>query len=420
MSEKKDGAGNHPGLQELAAAKPGDYKIVVVDYKIDLKNAPLGGVIDKNASFVHKEIVVLNDKNEPVMAFAGHAWDKKTGEFKGISYMGTDTLRATVNKEPGQGLALDITNIRVLDSGSKEDILDKANIGIAAAIKINEKNLTYHPIGISPTNSNSVAATVAKAMGFELPPNPKSVYSPGESQQLLSKEEISKVTRYVGDIGPERQAEIAAIAEEMLGAKAVGQIIKLESIKSNAPLPPPKDGMAKDVKMGIPAEKPQATSPSESTPISNAAPGTNSADVAVMQQDDLRAKLGSDTVSPREGYEKLTGAYLALAGHVNETKLNIAAPKDESLPELRRSAQEMHKLAETVRGPLPVEVTGPLEKMDQSLYAMQIAENPEANFRPPLGAPATPILEASPAPPPMQQLVAQAPNNFMKLEPRAP
>lgn len=112
----------------------------------------------------------------------GSAINRRTGEMESI---GGNSDALLVNEHYTRSDS-DIT-VTEIYNGSFDDVMKKLRITLDASCFINKQNLAYDLFEFSGTaqNSNSVAYSLMRAMGFELPEYHKKYMMPGHGRLLL-------------------------------------------------------------------------------------------------------------------------------------------------------------------------------------------------------------------------------------------
>jgi hypothetical protein len=144
---------------------------------------------------VHNE-VVFSVNGQPLFAFNGDAYNRRSGELTNFSTSGEDTLRVRVLEGVAlQDIAPDypLVSQTVAANLSKEDFVRGLAQAVEASEFINSQNLNYIIVGapilrghhFEAQNSNSAANTIMTAMGIPMPVEVRSQWAPGQDRLLL-------------------------------------------------------------------------------------------------------------------------------------------------------------------------------------------------------------------------------------------
>jgi len=155
-------------------------------YRIELRQIEVKGLnarhyfwvkvrVDKNETNEdksgEKKVTVLGELH-------GYPKDPETGQFRGFS-MGGDRLEVLHRTGAGDFKQSQALPRVIAFQGTKSEVDERWNAGRAAGEFVNKTRTEYNPLG---NNSNAMATTVSKAMGFR----PRKIFDPrvgGEAVQ---------------------------------------------------------------------------------------------------------------------------------------------------------------------------------------------------------------------------------------------
>lgn len=206
----------------------------------------MGGAVKSvtGNDYVHQQVVVVNLKDLSVVAaFNGNPYDKMTGQKMDASTSGRDALRADVGEIPQ--MPLTIIGTKPLFVGSKAEVMELAARGVIAANQINQKAPDYNLLRV---NSNSVANTIVRSMGLELPAQDKGVQAPGSQHCLLSDAEMKQIAKDVSVHGVDSHEAVVRQAKSDMSVDSVSRGVRSEFVAAH---PNPKSGMGDNVRMGV-------------------------------------------------------------------------------------------------------------------------------------------------------------------------
>ena len=135
----------------------------------------------------HNYLALRDADGAIIQELHGLATDASMGTWKYVGTNPTDILQVW-QFDGGQYYLSekDFPGI-IMDQGSKTDMLSVWNKAVACKDPINKENIHYPPYGISfkneTVNSNSVAYTLAKCMGFDA--GHIGIFTPGATMDLL-------------------------------------------------------------------------------------------------------------------------------------------------------------------------------------------------------------------------------------------
>ena len=158
-----------------------------VKYRIELRQIDVKGLNARHYFWVKTRVDIDPSKKDPkeretitvLGELHGFPKDPETGQFRGFS-MGGDRLEAlhrTVPVDFKESQAL--PRIIAIESKDKSKIDARWNAGRAMGNDVNKTRIEYNPLG---ANSNAMATTIGKAMGFR----PRKIFDPrvgGEAVQ---------------------------------------------------------------------------------------------------------------------------------------------------------------------------------------------------------------------------------------------
>lgn len=136
----------------------------------------------------HNYLALRDENGNVVEELHGLATDTVTKQWKYIGTKPTDILQVW---EFDNGRYLAGTNFPgiIINQGAQPDVLSLWNKALSCKDSINQENINYPPYGVSfrseTTNSNSVAYTLAKCMGFDT--RHIGIWTPGDTMDLLQK-----------------------------------------------------------------------------------------------------------------------------------------------------------------------------------------------------------------------------------------
>jgi len=139
---------------------------------------------------VHNEIAFYKN-GKPLLAFNGNAHNSQTGDYQSFAVGAGNTLRvsASLNTIAEVEGAMEQINSVTLAHLKGEDVIDKIHAAVSAGKFINENKIDYVVVGgatYEAQNSNSVAAALVHAMGYEYPEKELShLWAPGSKRNLL-------------------------------------------------------------------------------------------------------------------------------------------------------------------------------------------------------------------------------------------
>lgn len=134
----------------------------------------------------HNYLALRDQDGNVVEELHGLATDDATKQWKYIGTNPTDKLQVW---EFNNGRYLAGTKFPgvIIDQGTQNDVLSLWNKALSCKDSINQENISYPPYGVSfrseTTNSNSVAYTLAKCMGFDT--RHLGIWTPGDTMNLL-------------------------------------------------------------------------------------------------------------------------------------------------------------------------------------------------------------------------------------------
>lgn len=169
---------------------------------------------------------VLKDPNGNFVAELNGLATGGDNAIKPIGFLPSDRLYAYVNTAREQSMYQSSYDHAVVKAGGYSDIMTSWRAAEEAGVEINNQNLRYPFLGIG-SNSNSVASTLAAAMGVSensVIANGSLLPSPGVGTLLLSTTEISNIKLETGVSGaiavPEslNPATIGSLTPDQLAA----------------------------------------------------------------------------------------------------------------------------------------------------------------------------------------------------------
>lgn len=158
-------------------------------YELRLNSYKIAGAFGLAA--VHNEVAIYDDKGKFISAFNGEAFDTKTGHGATFATGPTASLRVFYSEEPFKSPEKNELHhsIVIADNLSYDDILKKTNQAAAAGMHINDSKIEYVIFGginHAAQNSNSVATSILRAMGYDYPKNElPNTWAPGSERDLL-------------------------------------------------------------------------------------------------------------------------------------------------------------------------------------------------------------------------------------------
>jgi hypothetical protein len=169
------GITHNPIVRPMPAPTPGDWSIQLMQHPL------LFGLAGHN-------YLALRDQNGTIVQeLHGLATDSTTGAWKYVGTNPTDLLQVWQFSNAHYYLAEKNFPGVVVDQGTQSDVLAVWNKAVACKDPINNEKLSYPPYGVSfraeTINSNSVAYTLARCMGFDI--RHIGILTPGETKNLL-------------------------------------------------------------------------------------------------------------------------------------------------------------------------------------------------------------------------------------------
>jgi hypothetical protein len=137
----------------------------------------------------HNYLALRDENGNVVEELHGLATDTYTKQWKYIGTKPTDKLQVWEFDNGRYYLAGKNFPGVIIDQGTQIDVLSLWSKALACKDSINQENISYPPYGVSfrseTTNSNSVAYTLAKCMGFDT--RHIGIWTPGETMNLLQR-----------------------------------------------------------------------------------------------------------------------------------------------------------------------------------------------------------------------------------------
>jgi hypothetical protein len=137
----------------------------------------------------HNYLALRDQDGNVIDELHGLATDMVTKQWKYIGTQPTDVLKVWEFDNGRYYLAgKDFPGI-IMKQGVQDDMLSLWNKALTCKDSINQENISYPPYGVSfrseTTNSNSVAYTLAKCMGFDT--RHIGIWTPGDTMDLLGR-----------------------------------------------------------------------------------------------------------------------------------------------------------------------------------------------------------------------------------------
>lgn len=132
-------------------------------YRIELRQAEVKGLNARHYFWVLKE-VLGRGRSRVLGELHGRPVNRKTGKIMSFSLGGDKLGFVPRDGEDFYDQSLKLPFAKAIQ-GRKEDIERRWAEGVRAGKLVNKTNTNYDPLG---TNSNTVANTVGRAMGFEV------------------------------------------------------------------------------------------------------------------------------------------------------------------------------------------------------------------------------------------------------------
>ncbi len=137
----------------------------------------------------HNYLALRDPQGNIVDELHGLATDAKTGQWKYVGTAPTDILQVWEFNSGRYYLAGKEFPGIIIDQGPQSDIVAIWKKALSCKEPINQEKIEYPPYGVSfrseTLNSNSVAYTLAKCMGFDI--RHIGIWTPGETMNLLNR-----------------------------------------------------------------------------------------------------------------------------------------------------------------------------------------------------------------------------------------
>jgi hypothetical protein len=157
------------------------------NFSISVVSIPVVDAIVADA--VHHEILFRNESGQVIVSFNGMPFEKASGGLAHYTYDGEGFLKAMTYEDTILDFFKTMDGVieNKVFEGSAEEIVLKMLQAEKASQFINEHNIDYIGYGVigHSQNSNSVAVSLLRAMGVEVPPEVENLWAPGFERDLL-------------------------------------------------------------------------------------------------------------------------------------------------------------------------------------------------------------------------------------------
>lgn len=191
-------------------------------WRIEMRSRDIGGI--GPLRYGHTYIAVVDPTGKSALEFHGFNKDPVTGESKHGAGEKGDLLGVAMvpgawgyfSERPAAGGTL-------LAEGSADDIREKVTALTATAQAINAEKLAYKGYGVleSGQNCNSVAHTLARAIGYDKDPQATAHVILTGSDRILPTPELDGARLSNGSIDPQKAAESISLYVAERGAEPI-------------------------------------------------------------------------------------------------------------------------------------------------------------------------------------------------------